>query len=227
MVLHFSFSPKTERPSFALEPSTYVTSDSTLRSEGHFVKQIKLLAGINGAWLKEVYGGHKKVRGPCTGSGGAGPEDAYRGCNDEIPVDLRGPAWYLCCLARALQGNDKTMNRLLAILMMASLLVPGARWASSFPNVTACACPPSSCACEGHHHAFGHGSTCAMAYGGKCAVESSDAWMRALASNPVYVCVKRNFTWPLNPSPFSVHGDPLDRLPGHTKPPVPPPRASA
>jgi hypothetical protein len=107
MILNFSFSPKTERFSFVLEPSTCVTSDSTLRGEGHFVKQIKLLAGINKAWPKEIYGGDKKARDHCIGSGGAGPEDAHRRAPDEIPIDPESRACYLCYLAGALQGNHR------------------------------------------------------------------------------------------------------------------------
>jgi hypothetical protein len=95
MIVHFSFSPKTERYSFVLELSTRVTSDSTLRSEGHFVKQIKLLAGINKAWPKKIYGGDKKTRDRCMGSGGARPEDPHRRAPHEIPIDQESRAWYL------------------------------------------------------------------------------------------------------------------------------------
>jgi len=111
--------------------------------------------------------------------------------------------------------------------MMATLLAPGARWVSAAPDVAACACPPDSCTCESHHHGSGHHQACAMATGGKCAVESPDAWMKILASNPVYVGAEQNLNSPLNPSPFAAPASSLDQLPGHRKPSVPPPRASA
>ena len=81
----------------------------------------------------------------------------------------------------------RRLHRFLAIVAIAAILGPCVRWAYVGAQLEACACSQSVCMCEGHHHGRGHAPTCAMANGGKCGLNSQDAYLASLLDTLNYV----------------------------------------
>jgi hypothetical protein len=121
-----------------------------------------------------------------------------------------------------LTDNDmRIARRFIVLLAVVALLAPGIRWASLGLNADACACPPASCMCVGHHHGMG---SCCMGKGGHCGLGSQDEYLNSLLSMSVYLptmhsCSNPDLPWSFGSSPaiFSV-------LPSHARIPELPPR---
>ncbi len=114
--------------------------------------------------------------------------------------------------------------RFLAILTIAALLAPGARWASLRGPMEACACPPAACTCAGHHHALGHMASCCMGNGGLCGLESHNDYLNSLLSSLIYEPTEHPWSSPLAPWSFGHDTSDLSLLPSHAPIPEQPPR---
>jgi hypothetical protein len=120
----------------------------------------------------------------------------------------------------------RTATRFLAVLSIAALLAPGARWASLRAPAEACACAPAACRCANHHHAFGHIPICCMANGGQCGWVSHDTYLSSVLSTFIYVPTE--YPWANPSAPWSYGHDTMDLslMPSHARIPEQPPRAT-
>ena len=115
--------------------------------------------------------------------------------------------------------------RFLAILTIAALLAPEARWAFLRAPVEACACAPHACACAGHHHTKGRAPLCSMARGGQCGLTAPDSNLNAGDSTLIYTPVEYHWTKPPAAWSFGHRSSDLSLLPSHVRIPDQPPRA--
>jgi hypothetical protein len=115
-------------------------------------------------------------------------------------------------------------NRWISMLMLAALLAPAVRWASSGIDFDDCACPPAACMCPGHQHSSGHAGKCSMANGGQCGLHSSDYGLSSLLSSLTYIPSEHRFTVFLEPWVFRRHISDPSQQPSHSQPPEQPPR---
>jgi len=112
--------------------------------------------------------------------------------------------------------------RFLAILTIAALVAPGARWAFLRSASEACVCPPAVCICASHHHAAGQVPICCN--GGRCGLESHDTYLSSLLSTLIYVPTEHRWSDPVGPWSFGPHTIDVSLLPSHEKIPEQPPR---
>ena len=130
----------------------------------------------------------------------------------------------LQCLLGLTTINMRTTLQFLAVLTIAALLAPTARWASLRVQAQACACPPTVCACSGHQHTSGHASSCSMKDGGRCGIGSQDAYLSAALTTLTYMPTE--FRWANPPAPWSINhaASGISLLPSHARIPDQPPR---
>jgi hypothetical protein len=116
--------------------------------------------------------------------------------------------------------------KFLAVLTIAALLTPIARWASLGIQAEACACPPTACMCSGHHHGSGQAPTCNMKDGGRCGIGSQDDYLSSALTTLVYIPTQHEWINP--PAPWSINraASDLSPLPSHSRIPDQPPRAT-
>src|ERR1035437_2900117 len=115
-------------------------------------------------------------------------------------------------------------TRLLAVLTIAALLAPGARWASLGALAEACACPPAACMCAGHQHASRHLQICSMGNGGRCGIGSQESYLSSVLSILVYMPIEHRWSNPLAPWSFGHAVSDISLLPSHARIPEQPPR---
>lgn len=120
----------------------------------------------------------------------------------------------------------RIVSRLLAILTIAALLAPGARWASLGAQAEACACPPAACVCVGHRHTPGHNSICCMGNGGRCGIGSQNSYLSSVLSTLVYMSTEHRWSSPPAPWSFGQIVSDISILPSHARIPKQPPRTT-
>jgi len=114
-------------------------------------------------------------------------------------------------------------RRFIIPLAVAALLAPGIRWASLGLNADACACPPGSCLCVGHHHVMG---ACCMGKGSHCGLGSQDEYLNSLLSMSAYIPTVHHWWMPWSPTAFGPDSSVQGLLPSHARIPDQPPRSS-
>ena len=115
-------------------------------------------------------------------------------------------------------------GRLLAVVTIAALLAPGARWAFVPAGAADCACPRQFCHCPGHHDADGHAAMCHMTHGSPCGVDSHDSVLTSLVNTLTYLPTEHAFGSDLVPRGFNHDATRADLAPSHSRRLDPPPR---
>ena|ERR1022692_589251 len=117
-------------------------------------------------------------------------------------------------------------TRLLAVLSIAALLAPGARWASLGAQAEACACPPAACMCAGHQHGSGHLQICSMGNGGRCGIGSQESYLSSVLNTLAYMPTEHRWPNPLAPWSVGQIVSDISILPAHARIPEQPPRTT-
>lgn len=115
-------------------------------------------------------------------------------------------------------------GRLLAILTLAALLAPEARWIPIRAGGEACPCSPGACTCACNTRASGHTPSCCAGKGCKCGLESHNSYLSSLLGNLIYVPTERPWWNPLPPWSFGHDTSDSSLLPSHERVPEQPPR---
>jgi hypothetical protein len=118
-------------------------------------------------------------------------------------------------------------SRLLAILTIAVMLAPSARWAAMPGGGAACCAGAAmACDCPNHHGSMGSVPACCMGRGGQCGVESPDANLASLLSTLIFVPTEHHLSGELNVRAFDAAALRASLLPSHAAPPDQPPRTA-
>ena len=122
--------------------------------------------------------------------------------------------------------NMRSAIRFLAVVTIAALLAPSARWVAPSPLEQACACPPGACMCAGHQHGRGGVGVCCLDKGGQCGWQCPDSYLSALLGSLIYMPAEHPW-W--NSVAVSNTGRDVtipDLLPSHARIPEQPPRVA-
>jgi len=118
----------------------------------------------------------------------------------------------------------RTVLQLLAILTIAALLAPTARWAAAGSEVKECACPPSACTCPTHQHTSGQAQSCSMEKSASCGIGSQVNYLDSTLTTLVYLPTEHRWANPPAPWNLRQEASSTSLLPSHARIPEQPPR---